>query len=169
MTVRVFPHRLKRPADIGIIMKPGGERDPQRGEPRGREIDHIVDFRGGLAERLVARRVMADHAVGGVDRLVADHAGRPRSTPRNWRHDTVGEILGEAFNGRARHAGFIEDARIAAEQSWPPLSPGFEPIRIERIGNGGDVLVEALLRDERAGEAGKDDERDRARQLAARR
>ena len=45
------------------------------------------------------------------------------------------------------------------------LRPAVEPVRIERIGDGGDVLVQAALRDERAGEAGKDDERYRARQL----
>ena len=144
MTVRVFPHRLKRAADIGIVMKPGGERDPQRGEPRGREVDHIVDFRGGLAERLVARRPVADHAVGGVDRLVGDHAGQAeKHAPETRRHDTIGEILGETFDGRARDAGFIEGARIAADDLSHRFAPGFEPARIERIGNGGDVLVEA--------------------------
>jgi len=62
MPVRVFPHRLKRAADIGIVMKPGGKRDPQRGEPRGRKVDHIVDFREGeyVDRELVLVKVSVD-------------------------------------------------------------------------------------------------------------
>ena len=90
MPVRVFPHGHQRAADIGIVMKPGGKRDPQRGEPRGRKIDYIVDLGGRPAERLMKRRAMADHAVGGVDRLVRHHARQAeKHAPETRRHDGI--------------------------------------------------------------------------------
>ena len=113
--------------EIGIGMKQGSDREEEGGKARGRKIDHIVDLRSGPAERLVARRAVADHAVGGVDRLVGHHARQAEQrAPHDRRHDGVGEILGEALDGGARHAGFIERARVAADDLGHRFAPCFE-------------------------------------------
>ena len=59
---------------------------------------------------------MADHAVGGVDRLVECGAGEPgNGQPEHRRDDAVGEILRKAFDRRARDAGLVERRGIASD------------------------------------------------------
>ena len=92
--------------------------------------------------------------------------GRPSSAPHvHRRHDGVGEILGEALDGRARDACFIERARVAADDLGHGFAPSFDATLVERIGNGSDMLIEAPLGDQRAGEAGENDKRERRRKL----
>ena len=100
---------------------------------------------------------MADHAVGGVDRLVGHHAGQAeKRAPEDRRHHAVGEILGEALDGRARHARLVERARVAADDLGDGFAPRLEAARVERIGHGGDMLIETPLRDQRAREAARE-------------
>ena len=88
--------------------------------------------------------------------------GRPEQhAPEARRHDAVGEILGEAFDGRAGDAGLIESACVAADDLRHRLAPGFEPARIKRLGHGRDMLIKAPLRDERACQACEDHKRNR--------
>ena len=143
MSVGVSPHRLNGAVEIGIVMKQGGDREQEGGKARGRNVHRIVDLRRGKAERLVARRAVADHAVGGVDRLVGHHARQAENrAPHDRRHHGVGEILGEALDGGARHACLVERARVAADDLGNGFTPCFDPALIERIGNGGDMLIE---------------------------
>ena len=65
----------------------------------------------------------------------------------------------------ARDAGLVEDARVAADDLGHRFAPGFEPALIQRIGHGGDMVIEAPLRDQRAGEAGENDKREGGGQL----
>ena len=102
-------------------------------EPRRRQVDEIVEPRGGPAEGLVARRAMADHAVGGVDRLVDGGAGQARERhPEHRRHDAVGEILGQALDRGARHAGLVERLGIAADDLRYRRAAGGEAVAFER-------------------------------------
>ena len=55
----------------------------------------------------------------------------------------------------------VEGARVAADDLRHFIAPGFEAANVERVGHGRDVLIETALSDERAGEARKNDERDR--------
>ena len=73
----------------------------QPGQPRRNEIEQIVEPRRRPAEGLMARRAMADHAVGGVDHLVGEQAGQAEEQgPEQRRHHAVGEILGQRFERR---------------------------------------------------------------------
>src|SRR5208337_5436307 len=84
----------------------GREEEPQRGEAGGRQIDDVVEPRRRPAEGGVALVLVADHTVGGVDRLIERPAGQPAERgPEDGRDDAVGEVLGEAFDRRARDAG----------------------------------------------------------------
>ena len=111
---------------------------------------------------------MADHAVGGVDRLVGGAAGQPADRePEHRRDDAVGKILGEAFDRRARDARLVERLGIAADDLRHRLAAAFEPLALERIGDALDVLVEAPLRDQRACEHGHQREAERQQQQDA--
>ena len=177
-------HRGLRPAGVRRAMLPrvAPDRAPRRcaadaplartissaDKPRRRQVDEIVEPGGGEAEVLVARRVVADHAVGGVDRLVGRAAGKPADRePEHRRDDAVGEILGEAFDRGARHAGLVERIGIAADDLRHRAAAGVEAIAFQRVGDAGDVLIEASLRDQAAGEDGDDDEAERQQQQPA--
>ena len=66
------PRRPKRPAQGRR-----GDRE-ERGKPRGRQVDEIVEPRRRPAEVGVAGRAVADHAVGGIDGLVECGARQTR-------------------------------------------------------------------------------------------
>ncbi len=139
-------------------------------KPRRRQIDEIVEPRRRPAERLVTRRAVADHAVGGVDCFVECGAGEPgNGHPQDRRDDAVGEILREAFDRRAGDAGFVERVGIAADDVRYCGAAGGDAVRLERGGDVGDVPVQAALRDQGAGEErrGEDAER-QAKQLMLR-
>ena len=80
----------------------------------------------------VARRAVADHAVGGVDRLVGGDARQSEhAAPDRRRHHRVGEILRQALHRRAHHASLIEALRIAADNVRDGVAPAFQH-RIDR-------------------------------------
>ena len=142
--------------------------EQQRRQPRCRQVDQIVEPRRGPAEGLIARRAMADHAVGGVDCLVEC---RSRETgdghPQHRRDDSVGKILGEAFDRRAGDAGGIQRAGIAADDLRDCGAAADDAALFQRVGDIGDVPVQAALRDQGAGDDGDGDQSERqAQQLA---
>ena len=103
---RVTPHGA--PCAIGgrIFAQARGRDEKERGEARRRQVDEIVEPGGGPAEGLVAGRAMADHTVGGVDRLVECGARESgNGHPEDRRDHRIGEILGEALDRRAGDAG----------------------------------------------------------------
>jgi hypothetical protein len=85
-------------------------------QPRGGEIHHIVQLCGGAAKGKIPLGLMSDHTIHGVDGLVDKQTGESEQCiPENWRHHSVGEILGAGFHRRAGHSTFIERIRIAAD------------------------------------------------------
>ena len=82
----------------------------------------------------VALVLVADHAVGGVDRLVeraADEAAE--RGPQDRRDDAVGEILRQALDRRARDARLVQRLRIAADDLRRPRgAPRRDPRRARR-------------------------------------
>ena len=91
-------------------------------------------------------RAMADHAVGGVDRLIKRAAGETAERqPKGGRDDAIGKILGEAFDRGAGDAGLVERLGLAADDRADGARP--PQVRcLQRVGDGGDMLIEASLR-----------------------
>ena len=94
----------------------------KRAESRaGSQVDEIVELRRGEAEGRMPLRPVADHAVGGVDRLIANATRQAAERkPEGGRDDTVGKILGEALDGRAGDACLIEALRRRGRRFLPP-------------------------------------------------
>ena len=136
------PRGVKR---RGARRQRGGDDEPQRGKPRRRQIDEIVEPRRRPAERGVAVVLMADHAVGGVDRLVERAAGKPAERgPEDRRDDAVGEILRQALDRRARDGGLVQHVRIAADDHRDRAASLFEA-RVEPLGDRADMARETAL------------------------
>ena len=110
---------------------------------------------------MAARRAVApaDHTVGGVDCFVEC---RPRETgnghPEHRRDDSVGKILGETLDRRAGDAGRIERIGVAADNLGDRGAAGNDAALFQRGGDVGDVLVQAALRDQGAGDDGCGDQ-----------
>ena len=165
---RVTPHGA--PCAIGgrIFAQARGRDEKERGEARRRQVDEVVEPGGGPAEGLVAGRAMADHTVGGVDRLVECGARESgNGQPEDRRDHRIGEILGEALDGRAGDAGRIERLGIAADDVRDCGAAGFDASLLQRNGDIRHVPVQASLRDQRAGEEANGEETEgKAQKLA---
>ncbi len=97
----------------------------------------------------MARRAMADHAVGGIHRLVGRHTGQAeQSAPEHRRHHAIGKILGEALDGSPHDTGFIEPFRIAPDDAGDGGATAREATRLQPLCHGGDMIVEAPLREQ---------------------
>ena len=144
-------------AGVGALGEGGGEDDPEGGEAGGGEVDEVVEAGGGPAEALVAGGAVADHAVGGVDGLVEGDAGEAEEgAPEGGGGDAVGEVLGEAFDGGAGDVWRLEGFGVAADDFRDGVA-GFGEADLQCLGDGGDVVVEAALGEEGAGEKGEED------------
>ncbi len=134
--------------------------DPDCRQARRRKIDQIVEARRGPAEREVALRLVADHAVGGVGRLVGGAARQAANhQPERGRDDAVGEVFGEALDGGARNTRFVERGRIAADDARNRLPSGGKACLLKRDGNIGHVLIQAAASQQRARQRGLQDQR----------
>ncbi len=135
-----------------------GGGDQQRGQPRRRQVDQIVKPRGGPAESRVARRAVADHAVGGVDRLVDRGAGQTRDGhPEGRRDDAIGEIFRQALDRRPRHARLVKSGGIAADDMGYCFAAGDDAAPFESGGDARDMLIKTSLREQRAGKDSRDE------------
>ena len=153
---RVAPHDTQRLRKRRSGDEESSDRNPQDGEPRWNKIDNIVKFRGGKTEGRVPRRPVADHAVGGVDGLVANAARKAaKRQPEDGSDDSIGKILGKALDGGAGDVSLIEARDIAADDVRCRHAARVQSCG-ERLGDGQDMCVEASLCDE-AG-SGKRDE-----------
>ena len=100
----------------------------------------------------MAWRAVADHAVGGIDRLVecgAREAGD--GEPQDRRDDAVGEIFRQALDGGAGDARCIERGRVASDDVRYRDARGADVSLGERDGDVGHVPMQAALRDQCAG------------------
>ena len=133
-----------------------GGHDQQGGEPRGRQVHEVVEPGRGPAERLVARGAMADHAVGGVDRLVERAARQPADAdPEGRRDDPVGEVLRQALDGGAADPGLVQGLRVAPDDHRHRVPSTGQPFGAKPGRDAGDVLVQAALGRQAGAEEGE--------------
>ena len=122
--------------------------DEKGRQPRGQKIGEIIEFRRGEAERRVPWRLVADHAVGGVDGLVAKAKRQAaKREPEGGRGDAVGKILGKALDCRAGDACLIEVCHVAADDFCHGSTASLQSC-VESFRDGKDMRIEAALRDE---------------------
>ncbi len=87
---RIPPHHTK-PAGRG-------EREQNARNTCGHKVRDIIEPGRRPAKRTPARFDVPDHAVGGVQRLVGEEAGKPtHEQPERRGHDRVVEAFSEAF------------------------------------------------------------------------
>ena len=109
---------------------------------------------------------MADHAVGGVDRLVGERAGQPRENhPEERRHHAIGEILGQALDRRATDRGFVDVARVAADDVGDGDTAADHAVLFETTRHAQHMPIEAALREQATGQYAAQDDRDDAGQM----
>jgi hypothetical protein len=100
-----------------------------------------------------------DHAVGRVDRLVNCRAREsPDDHPDDRRDHPIGKILCQAFDCRSSDTRFIEGLGVTSDDARHRVPRAAQIVVLERIGNMRDVLVQAALGDQRAGEDGGADQ-----------
>ena len=94
-------------------------------------------------------RLVADHAVGGVDRLVGDDAGQSADQePQRRRGHPVGGVFGEAFDRGAAHRRLVERLGIAPDDFRNAAASADEPPGAERGGHLAHVPIEIAARDQ---------------------
>ena len=149
----VATHRAPRVSGGSLLCQRRGGDEEKRAKARGRQIDQIVKPCRGPAERGVALCAMADHTVGGIDRLVECGAREPANDhPENRRYDRIGEILRQALDGGTGNAGGLEAVGVAADDVCDCRAAGGNAVFFQRRCDIGDMPMQASLRDQRAGE-----------------
>ena len=133
------------------------ERDQGSGNSTRRKVDEIVEPGGRPAEIAVARREVADHRVGGVDRLVGEEPRQPQQQePEGRCDDAVGEVLGGQLDGGAADVRLVEAAGFAADDARHRRPRGRKAVG-KGIGDRPDVVVERATGDEhRSNDRGSD-------------
>ena len=118
------------------------------------QVHEIVEARRSPAEGLVPRRAVADHAVGGVDRLVERRAGQAAEpSQKAGATIAVGEILGQALDGGAGDARLVQALRDCGRRSSTRRRARRRSRRSSQpLRHGRDMLVQAALGDQAAGE-----------------
>ena len=92
---------------------------------------------------------MADHAIGGVQRLVGEEAGQAEDdVPEGGCDDAIGEVLGQGFDGRAGDAWRIEAGGIAADDMADRLAPRRQALRLQGLGDRRHVVEKAPPREQ---------------------
>src|ERR1019366_1176074 len=76
VAARVVPHGAPRGPGRTAAHEESRDHDEKSGYPRGEKIDEIVELRRGEAESLKPLRLVANHAVGRVDGLITNAAGK---------------------------------------------------------------------------------------------
>ena len=143
------PWRGAHPAALMPGSRRAAAARTKPGKARGNEIEQIVQPGRGPAEGEMARRAVADHAVRRVHGLVGDDAGETQEQgPEERRRHAVGEILGQGFERCAADAGLVQAFRIAADDARHGAAPAGEPLLAQAAGDGSDMPVEAVLRQE---------------------
>ena len=144
---RIPPHGAHARAPVGPH-HPSGNQDEERREAGCRQVHDVIEAGGSPAEGLMPRRVMPDHAVGGIDCLVGGHAGQPEQRAPEDRGDhAIREILGEAFDRGPHDAGPRRAAPDCGQTMRETAArPAARPDVSRPTATAGDVVVEAPLR-----------------------
>ena len=131
-------------------------RDQRRGatissaESRaGNEIQEVVEPRRRPAERLMPRRAVADHGIGGVHAPCrrGGPGGRAADTRRPGATTPSEKFSAAEFDRGPRDARFVEHRNVAADDLAPPRAAAPTARRSERPRHGRDMVDEALLRE----------------------
>ena len=121
---------------LGRCIEPGtrvrrderGQRQDQAGKARRNPVGGVVEPGRDAAEVEIARRLVPDHAVKRVDRLVGDQAGQAEQhRPEHRRDHAVGKILRQGLDRRAADAVLVEGVGIAADDVRDGLASGADP------------------------------------------
>ena len=106
----------------------------------------------------MARRLVGDHAVGGIDGLIDQDSGQAEhQRPERRRHDAIGEVLGERFQGSAADARFVQTLRIATD-NLRHRGPGVcQAASLQRARHIGDMRIQAPLCQEQREDGSLDD------------
>ena len=151
----VMPRLGDRGADgLGNAAAGGGgrERDQEAGDAACRQVDEIVEPRGGPAEALVARGEVADQRIGDVDRPVGEETGQAeKQEPQGRRDDAVGKRLGGGFDRNAAEPRLVDAAGIAAEDARHRDARRRQAVA-EGIGNGGNAVMGGTAGDQHRGD-----------------
>ena len=119
--------------------------DQQRREARGRQVDEIVEPRRRPAEGLVARRAVADHRIGRVDRLVERR--RPAGRRRRARRPARRRRRKNSRRGFRSRPGRRRLGRASAGLRPTIIAtacaPAFQPALVEAVATARDMLVQA--------------------------
>src|SRR5581483_4922505 len=93
-----------------------GDGERERREPRGHEIEHVVETRGGLPQMFVWS-VVADHRVRGIHRAICERRWQTaEAVPEQRRDIRIAEVLRERLDHRRRDVRRIELACRAAHE-----------------------------------------------------
>src|SRR5487761_1247131 len=134
-------------------------------EARGRQVHKIIEPCRRPTESLMTWRTMADHAVGGVGRLVGHHSGQAANNkPKRRCNHAIGEVLGQRLDGRATDSGLVERRGIASDHFCDGDSARCESAALERISHVGEVTIQASLSDQACRNDNDDDPANRKRQ-----
>ena len=148
VSARVAPHGTPGCAGEAPGTRSAAIDDPE--EPRAalEKIDKIVKFRRGKAESRVPWRPVADHAVGGVDGLVANAARKPPSASQKAGAATPSEKFSARLSIAARATPASSRLATSRPTMFAAASAARLQSRVKRLGDGQDMRVEASLRDE---------------------
>ena len=92
---------------------------------------------------------VADHAVGGIERLIGENARQSEQCcPENRCDNAIGEILCQRFDGASRNTGLVEPGRFASDDLRDGLPPARETVYCEGVGDGADMQIQAALCDQ---------------------
>ncbi len=126
----------------------GGERDQRPGDAARRQVGEIVEPGGRPAEMLMARGEVADHRIGGVDRLVGKESRQPEDEePEGRRDDAVGQVLGGRFDRRPAYPRLVEAAGVAADDVRDRRARGRQALA-EGVGDRQHVVMQGTAGDQ---------------------
>jgi hypothetical protein len=130
------------------------DRDQRAGSSRGDPVDRIIGAGRCPAEPAIAVVAVADHRIGGVDRLARQQAGQPcDQEPEGGRDHTVAKAFRQAFSRCQRDPRFVQRRGIAPDDPRNGIARRAQIACQQGTGDGADMIVEAAL-----GEAGGDDQ-----------
>ena len=126
----------------GAAMKQGRDDDQKGCQPCGNDIQQIIQPCSPGAKGAVAGIAIADHAVGCIDNLVGDKAGKAgHNKPEGGGKYPVRQIFCSCFNRGAGDIAVIQRGGRPANNHADRRPGGFQS-RIKRNGHGTDMVIQ---------------------------